>query len=82
MQERAGSKFLFGTRIRAEDGQAEAKTRQCKWIATKDDERKAQICAKKVAYKGIVFGQASEICTNTCNSCAKGDAEENDPIEE
>merc|ERR1712183_426953 len=62
------AKFIFDKNVK-DNGEIEIFTRQCQWLARKDSNRIAKICAKNVDYEGFVYGQASQICTKTCSSC-------------
>jgi hypothetical protein len=44
-------------------------TRQCKWLSERSNERIAEICENREDYDGVVYGQASEVCTELCDSC-------------
>jgi hypothetical protein len=71
------AKFILKSRLK-DDGQIELTTRQCQWIRKRDDVIKiAKICANKVDYDGYVFGQASEVCTDICQSCDTTNTPEN-----
>jgi len=71
VKEVANSNFLFGSR-RNEDGDEVVSMRQCKWIKKQKPNRIATICSNTVIFPGNVYGvygQAFEVCTETCASC-------------
>ncbi|OEU11377.1 hypothetical protein FRACYDRAFT_245817 [Fragilariopsis cylindrus CCMP1102] len=46
-------------------------TKKCKWLKKQSQEDKAKICSNTIQFKGgiPIYGQASEVCTKTCDSC-------------
>ena len=62
------TKFLFDA-IENEDGKMNYITRQCRWLGKQTDSRVAEVCANIVNFDSV-YGQASQVCTVTCGSCA------------
>lgn len=63
------SKFLY--KSKKKKGQIEV-AKDCNWLNNKNDKKRDKICSKTIKYKGTgvpIYGQASQICTKTCNSC-------------
>mmetsp|Transcript_24965 Transcript_24965/g.58933 ORF Transcript_24965/g.58933 Transcript_24965/m.58933 type:complete len:705 (+) Transcript_24965:49-2163(+) len=47
-------------------------TKSCKWLQKQTPKRRAKICSGFVEVDGPpIYGQAKEVCTQTCNSCDK-----------
>lgn len=61
-------KFIFN-KITNENGEATIITKQCKWLAKKDQNFISETCKKKIDYYGYIFGQAWQVCTDLCSSC-------------
>lgn len=61
------ARFILGTTLN-EDGEIEPQTRQCKFLKNKPASKVKEICANFVNIDTI-YGQASEVCTSTCESC-------------
>jgi hypothetical protein len=62
------AKFVLQTIVQI-DGTIKVDSKQCKWLANKDQSRIDEICANTVDYDGYVYGQASKVCTELCASC-------------
>jgi hypothetical protein len=61
------NKFLFKTKNKKK----KEVTKNCKWLKKRSQEDKTKICSKTVQFRGDtpIYGQASEVCTKTCDSC-------------
>ena len=68
MKEFNKNEFLLKTK--KNKGKKEV-TKKCKWLKKQSQEDKAKICSNTIQFKGEIpiYGQASEVCTETCDSC-------------
>ncbi len=64
--ETLGGTFLY--EFLNEEGEVQVETRKCKWLTTRPQHRIEEICATTVNAESI-YGQAAEICTQTCGTC-------------
>lgn len=64
-EEKNNARFIKGTK--EIDGKIVAKTKSCGWLAKRNVTKRNQICAKTVNFDTL-YGQAAEICVDTCGS--------------
>ena len=77
VKESLSAKFLLRSTIDPVSGKEVARTRQCKWLKKQDSGKINSICSTDVSAKITIntrYGQASEVCTETCtgsvNACS------------
>mmetsp|Transcript_18542 Transcript_18542/g.21403 ORF Transcript_18542/g.21403 Transcript_18542/m.21403 type:complete len:684 (-) Transcript_18542:29-2080(-) len=67
VQQMASSKFIYGTQVN-EDGEIVLLNKQCKWLIRQSVAKKEEICSGYVDVFNV-YGQASDVCTEICDSC-------------